>query len=72
MPGKSSKTRPAAVRLGPFGFQVLDALAEQLDCSRSEAHKRALVAGAAELLGPSRWRQLNDDYRARNADGVNR
>jgi hypothetical protein len=52
MPGKSTKTKPAAVRLAPLGHHMLDELAEHLHCTRSEAHKRALVAGTQQLMGP--------------------
>jgi hypothetical protein len=62
MPGTSTRTRPAAVRLTALGHAVIEALAEKYDCSRSEAHKRALIAGSRELLGATKWRELNQRY----------
>jgi hypothetical protein len=62
MPGTSTRTRPAAVRLTALGHAVIEALAEKYSCSRSEAHKRALIAGSQELLGASKWRELNRKY----------
>jgi hypothetical protein len=75
MPGRSARTRVAAVRLTDFGFEVLDALAAKNGWSRSEAHKRALRAGCNELLGAMKVAKIRERYTLAESDpedpGVN-
>jgi hypothetical protein len=60
MSGTSKKTKVVAIRATPLTSACIEAVAEKFGCSKSDAQRRMIRAGALELLGAMTVKKIRD------------